>query len=295
MKKRYTLIIISLVSVAVILISAAVTLIVFTSKKNTPGDAATKDTATSDTAALTEATQNDDGVESIDMTLGDGSAGTAAGETTDAAAGETLAAEPTAPDEMNTALERGGVSLQSLSDIGCSQLVTVSSSGSSAEIRFFSRENNTWTADDSLTCSGYVGRNGVTADMHEGGNASPFGLYHIGDAFYIYDQPATGLNSFRVTGDTYWVDDPDSAHYNQHMEGTSEKDWNSAEHMIDYDVYRYGFVVEYNTAAAYNAGSAIFFHISSNPTAGCIGTSESSVLSYLAKLNASENPFILIV
>ena len=79
------------------------------------------------------------------------------------------------------------------------------------------------------------------------------------------------------------------------MEGTAEKDWNSAEHMIDYDVYRYGFVIDYNTAAAYNAGSAIFFHISSNPTAGCIGTDESFVLGYLAKLDASANPFILIV
>ena len=279
MKKQFTLII-SLVSAAVILFSAAVILIVFTTK-NHHSDA-TKDEATCDTAAITETTQNDDAVESIAVT----------DQTT---AGETSAAEPTAPDEMNTALERGGVSLQSLSDIGCCQLVTVSSSDSSAEIRFFSRENNTWTADDSLTCSGYVGRNGVTADMHEGGSASPFGLYHIGDAFYIYDQPATGLNSFRVTDDTYWVDDPDSAHYNQHMEGTSEKDWNSAEHMIDYDVYRYGFVVEYNTAAAYSAGSAIFFHISANPTAGCIGTSEPSVLAYLSKLDASENPYILIV
>lgn len=291
MKKRYTLIIISLVSVAIILISAAVTLFVVSSRKGEQETAATKDEATPDTVMITEAPRTAaDGSESVDTATEP-----VIGETTEETTAQTEAAALTAPDEMNAVLAQGGTSLQTLSDIGCSQLVTVSSSGSSAEIRFFSLENNTWVADDSLTCSGFVGRNGVTSDMHEGGNASPFGLFHIGDAFYIYDQPSTGLNSFQVTSDTYWVDDPDSSHYNQHMEGTAEMDWNSAEHMIDYDVYRYGFVVEYNTAAAYNKGSAIFFHISSNPTAGCIGTSESYVLSYLAKLDASANPFILIV
>lgn len=288
MKKSYTLIIISLVSVAVVLLSAAITLFVVTSGKQVQDEIA----ATKDTAALTEAQEviteaPRTGTESSDPTQ------TAAAET----AAETSAdsGEVKAPDELISLLSRYGMTPQQLSDTGCGQLVTVDSSGSSAKIRFFSKEGNTWTADDALTCSGYVGRNGVTSDMHEGGFASPYGLYPIGDAFYIYDQPATGLNSFRITSDTYWVDDPDSAHYNQHMEGTSQKDWSSAEHMIDYDVYRYGFVVDYNTAAEYNKGSAIFFHISYNPTAGCIGTDEASVLDYLSKLSASARPYILIL
>ena len=292
MKKRYAAIIISLVSVAVILICLAVTLTVVSKNNKAQSSAATGDEATPDAVLTTQAPQKtaDDG-QSIDTTP-DPSAVESTSETTEEA---TENVPVTAPDEMNAVLEKGGTSLQQLSDIGCTQLVTVNSSGSNAEIRFFSLENNAWVADDSLTCSGFVGRNGVTANMHEGGNASPFGLYRVGDAFYIYDQPATGLNSFQVTGDTYWVDDPDSAHYNQHMEGTAEKDWNSAEHMIDYDVYRYGFVVDYNPEAVYNAGSAIFFHISANPTAGCIGTDEAHVLSYLSKLDASANPYILIV
>lgn len=292
MKKRYTLIIISLVSVAVILIAAAIILFTASSKPfEKPGSETTPDEATPDTVTITEAVSDD--ADSGDV-ITDPSTGETILETTDGTTGESTA-PLTAPDEMNAVLERGGYTLQTISDIGCTQLVTVSSSGSSADIRFFSLENNEWVCDDSLSCTGFVGRNGVTADMHEGGNASPFGLYHIGDAFYFYDQPSTGLNTFQVTNDTYWVDDPDSSHYNQHMEGTAEKDWNSAEHMIDYNVYRYGFVIDYNTAAVYNAGSAIFFHISANPTAGCIGTDEASVLAYLAKLDASANPFILIV
>lgn len=286
--KKKTTVIIACVCVAIILASAAVILYALLNQKQ-PLTAATKDEA----APTVIAPQS-----------------TAAGESTalstDPSTGETLAetmtdgvtqppSELTAPDEMETLLRQGGASLQQLSDYGCTQLMTVSSSGSSAEIRFFVCENNTWTADEELTCSGFVGRNGVTVDMHEGGNATPFGLYHIGDAFYINDQPATGLNSFQITSDTYWVDDPDSSHYNRRVEGTAEKDWDSAEHMIDIDGYCYGFVIDYNTAAEYNKGSAIFFHISSAPTAGCVGTDESSVLAYLSRLNASSNPFILIV
>lgn len=289
--KKKTVVIIALVCLAIILASTAITLYVVMNRKKS--HTATNDEAAPTVASTAAASQNTTAGESTASST-DPSVGEEVADITEAPATQAPAAL-TAPDEMSAILAQGGTSLQQLSDIGCTQLVTVSSSGSSAEIRFFSCEDHTWTSDDTLTCSGFVGRNGVTSDMHEGGNASPFGLYHIGDAFYIYDQPATGLSSFQVTSDTYWVDDPDSSHYNQHMEGTAEKDWNSAEHMIDIDGYRYGFVIDYNTAAAYAKGSAIFFHISSGPTAGCVGASESSVLAYLAKLNASANPFILIV
>lgn len=288
--KKKTVVIIALVCLAIILASTAITLYVVMNKKK-PQSAATKDEAIPTTTVTATAPQNT-AADATTETSPDPSTGAITETTVDATQAP---AALSAPDTMTEILAQGGSSLQQLSDIGCTQLVTVSSSGSSAQLRFFSCENNTWTEDETLSCSGFVGRNGVTSDMHEGGNASPFGLYHIGDAFYINDQPATGLNSFRITSDTYWVDDPDSSHYNQHMEGTAEKDWNSAEHMIDISGYRYGFVIDYNTAAAYGKGSAIFFHISSGPTAGCVGTDESSVLAYLAKLNASANPFIMIV
>ena len=40
-------------------------------------------------------------------------------------------------------------------------------------------------------------------------------------------------------------------------------------------------------------GSAIFFHISSSPTAGCVGTSQEMVLEYLKVLDKDKNPYIL--
>ena len=57
----------------------------------------------------------------------------------------------------------------------------------------------------------------------------------------------------------------------------------------------FGFVIDYNTEAVYNAGSAIFFHVSYNPTAGCVGTDREMVLQYLSKLDAYKHPYIIIV
>ena len=200
------------------------------------------------------------------------------------------------PDDMKNLLSQNGNTVDDLSAVNCSQLITVDSNGATAKINFYRLQNNQWIFDNDMSCSGFVGAKGVTQDMQEGRKASPKGLYSIGDAFYINNAPATGLTSFKITKDTYWVDDPNSAYYNKRVEGTQNKDWNSAERMIEHPVeYEYGCVINYNTNAVYNAGSAIFFHVSNKPTAGCIGTSKEFVLKYLSKLNSSSNPYILIV
>ena len=200
------------------------------------------------------------------------------------------------PDDMKNLLSQNGNTVDDLSAVNCSQLITVDSNGATAKINFYRLQNNQWIFDNDMSCSGFVGAKGVTQDMQEGRKASPKGLYSIGDAFYINNAPATGLTSFKITKDTYWVDDPNSAYYNKRVEGTQNKDWNSAERMIEYPAeYEYGCVINYNTNAVYNAGSAIFFHVSNKPTAGCIGTSKEFVLKYLSKLNSSSNPYILIV
>lgn len=204
-------------------------------------------------------------------------------------------AEPKAPQAMTELLSKHNRTLESLNSLGCGQFITVASSGSGAQIEFYELKGSEWVLSEELSCSGFVGANGTTDDMHEGGYATPRGIFHVGDAFYIGSKPETGLATFEVTDDIYWVDDPDSSHYNKKVKGVENKDWKSAEHMIDYySSYEYGFVIDYNTESVYNAGSAIFFHVSSSSTAGCVGTSRDMVLRYLAKLQASANPYILI-
>lgn len=199
------------------------------------------------------------------------------------------------PAVLTMLLAENGTTYEDLAQRGCSQLVCVVANGTSATIRFFSCNDSIWQEHTQLSCKGYVGRSGVRTDKREGDGSTPGGLYGIGNAFYMHDTPETALDTFQITTDTYWVDDPNSKFYNQRVEGLENKDWDSAEHMIDYPVYRYGFVVEYNLTAEYNAGSAIFFHIGDNPTAGCIATEIETVKAYLAELDTARKPCILIL
>ena len=63
---------------------------------------------------------------------------------------------------------------------------------------------------------------------------------------------------------------------------------------MSYAAYRYGFVIGYNMPPVPGKGSAIFFHVGSTPTAGCIAASEDHVLALLGRLDAAGSPQILI-
>ncbi|MBE6014194.1 MAG: hypothetical protein E7241_02335 [Lachnospiraceae bacterium] len=199
------------------------------------------------------------------------------------------------PDSLKEVLSRGGRSIESIDKEGICQLVTVSSNGTRATISLFEKEGDTWTEEESLTTTGFIGKDGAMASISEKTNGTPLGLFPIGLAFYQGSAPATGLDTFRITKGTYWVDDPNSKYYNQRVQGTKGKDWDSAEEMWKVEEYKCGFVINYNMPAKYNKGSAIFLHIYYEPTEGCIGLSEDMVLKYLARLKSSANPYILIV
>lgn len=219
--------------------------------------------------------------------------GSGATDSTGASSNPSDASEPTVPDELSALLEQSGYSAESIQ--GSGQLIVVNASGTSAEISFFEKSAEGWKRDDSLTCAGYVGVEGTVDNMSEQISGTPKGLYSIGSAFYQDSAPDTGLDSFAITGDTYWIDDPDSEYYNQKVVGEENRDWNSAEHMSEIPSYRYGFVINYNMPAEYNKGSAIFFHIGYSPTQGCVAASEDMVLAYLGKLSAAQSPQILII
>lgn len=212
-------------------------------------------------------------------------------------ASDAAGSAPQNPEPLKSALSRAGYSLSDLEQMGCGQLVVVDSYGSSADVAMYCRGAGGAWENAGLDTNGYVGSAGVSASSWEGSNETPYGLYRVGDGFYIDSAPETGLTLFHVTEDTYWVDDPDSVSYNRRVEGTANKDWDSAEHMIDsYSAYKYGFVIEFNTDAVIpGKGSAMFFHCYWKPTAGCVGVSEKMVLAYLRILDAGKNPYILIL
>ena len=147
-----------------------------------------------------------------------------------------------------------------------------------------------------ITDKCYIGENGADFVITETSKKTPLGFYQLGEGFYIDDKPSTSYPMFKITDDTYWVDDPKSKYYNQKVEGTAKKDWSSAEHMIsETDAYKYGIVINYNTdPVVANAGSAVFMHCMNTPTSGCVGVPEDIMKTILEWLDKDSNAFIFI-
>lgn len=212
----------------------------------------------------------------------------------------TLPTLPTEPptiaddtEKLRSLISLSGYTLEDIEAQSISQLVVVDSYGSQADIYIFSKNGDNWV-NENLDCKGYIGLAGTGEKKNSKDNITPNGLYPIQDAFHRSEQPLTWLNTFRITENTYWVDDNESDMYNQKVEG--EQDWNSAIRMKDFDKYEYGFVVGYNTEypADKEKGSAVFMECGSEPTNGGIAISEEMLLHYLNVLNAGKSPHILI-
>ena len=177
------------------------------------------------------------------------------------------------------------------------QLVVVDDADGVIRALFFEKyAGDNWLEVQEFSTQAWGGSNGIRPKQREGDRVTPVGQFPILEAFYIDKKPETKLDTFRITNETYWVDDPGSVFYNTRVEGTGSKDWNSAEHMISYPgSYKYGFVIGYNLDCVPGLGSAVFFHIAQRNTIGCVGVSEEACLKYLAMLDKSKTPYILIV
>lgn len=110
----------------------------------------------------------------------------------------------------------------------------------------------------------YIGKNGATNNKIEGDGKTPLGEFELGIILSMQKD---------ITENMYWVDDSKSRYYNQLVDITKvEKDWETAEYLIDYPI-EYECLVEIKTNPDNipQKGSAIFLHCENNKsTAGCV-------------------------
>ena len=163
----------------------------------------------------------------------------------------------------------------------------------------------------------WIGKNGccIKEDMHEGDMKTPLGDFYLGVSFGLSDNNIN-YPYIKIDENSYWVDDADSKYYNYFVQLSNrkietnypyvvnclEKDFNSAEHLIDYEkVYKYAVFIEYNCATSKNKpisgrGSAIFLHCHGNKgyTGGCISIKEEDMEWVLKFLDFSKKPKIII-
>ena len=144
-----------------------------------------------------------------------------------------------------------------------------------------------------------LGRNGVAEEnqKREGDGRTPSGIFELRRAFGYLPSVETELAYTQVQENDFWIDDPESAYYNQWVkEAGSAKSFECLKR--EDDLYKYTIIVEYNTSPVIAGhGSAIFFHIwrgPDKPTAGCIAMEEKNILKLLNWLDQNKNPAIYI-
>lgn len=154
-------------------------------------------------------------------------------------------------------------------------VVVVGTGGCNADVSYYKKDAaGAWTL--SWTEAGIVGRNGITQEKREGDGKTPAGTYRFTMPFGLEEDPGAVLPYHRIARGDFWVDDPQSAHYNRLVNtGETAKDWNSAENLAAaYPVYNYALSLSYNEECVPGMGSAIFLHcFTANPdngSAGCI-------------------------
>ena len=200
---------------------------------------------------------------------------------------------PAQPPLLSRLLEQQNLTFD---DLSFDQLVLVAADGTSCALYAYDRgADGAWVK--AFSANGHVGRKGVSANKREGDECTPAGLYALGFAFGHDENPNSDYPFRAIRSDSYWVDDPDSRFYNQWVDGTQDKDWTSAEALgrIRTD-YALAVAVEYNygSSAVPGRGSAIFLHVGSNPTSGCISLPKSDLPALIRWLNADADPHILI-
>lgn len=175
-------------------------------------------------------------------------------------------------------------------------LVVRGQGGSAVRAAYYLAENGTWSAV--FETEGVWGLNGCSYDKREGDRKTPCGVYGFNRAFGILDDPGSLLPYHKLTEADYWVDDPDSAHYNRMVNADeTERDWDSAEHLIRIDpYYHYVLSLTYNEEAVPGKGSAIFLHCTAEGypgSSGCICIPEPEMKTVMT--TADENTRIVIL
>ena len=159
-----------------------------------------------------------------------------------------------------------------------SQIIVVAADGSDATVSMHSKDaDGVWT--EILSTAGKIGRNGI-GKTKEGDGKTPTGVYHFLLGFGNKENPGCGLYYTKVDNSYYWVDDSDSAYYNQFVT-TNEvtKDWDSAEHIAGVkSSYNYVLALDYNVDCVPEKGSAIFMHCTPTSGAGCIAIPEDKMV-----------------
>ncbi len=163
--------------------------------------------------------------------------------------------------------------------------IGVRTSGTSCELTLYQIRNG--YHEKIFSCPGNIGRNGAGKAV-AGDEKTPLGIFTIGNAYGIKDDPGSKIPYEKITADLYWRGDSTQSDYNSL--GRASKlprgtDFSNDEHLINYEgVYNYLIDFGYNPERIPYAGSALFLHCWYGPgigTGGCVAIAEENMIRIL--------------
>ena len=173
---------------------------------------------------------------------------------------------------------------------GARQVVIVAArEGSDADFSMHEKDaDGSWQV--LVSAPALIGRNGL-GKTRVGDMKTPQGVYTLGFAFGINEDPGCILPYHQVTEYDYWSGDQ-RYHYNEmaDIRDFPALDTEACEHLIDMEPsYHYCLNIGYNPEGVPDAGAALFLHCR-NPekeyTAGCVAIPEEDMLTVMRSIRA---------
>jgi L,D-peptidoglycan transpeptidase YkuD (ErfK/YbiS/YcfS/YnhG family) len=188
--------------------------------------------------------------------------------------------------------------VQQLANVGNAQQVVIVTSSSwstdVATLQTFEKDATGWrTVFPAMAAN--IGRDGFSADKHEGDLRTPAGKYGFGTMFGQHTSPGVKFPYRVADSQSVWVDSPSSPLYNTWQENAAL----TGEHLAAAGfkiAYAYAVDIAYNTNPVVpGKGSAIFLHVSTGGgTAGCVSIAQPNLLEVLRWLDPARAPIIVM-
>ena len=178
-----------------------------------------------------------------------------------------------------------------------SQMIFAESSGTSAKVYTYEKDDRGMWMQKFAPISGFVGEGGVSANVGPTDNSTPIGTFGVEYAMGTNPDPGTLLSYKEIYVGLRWVTDPASVNYNRLVDSQeTEVDYSSCQELHEYTVsYPYAVILDYNRNPVDPAkGCAKFLHVSDKPTRGGVGIPESDLQSILLWLNPDLSPTVSI-
>lgn len=176
-------------------------------------------------------------------------------------------------------------------------IIVVETTGSEATFNYYTKGVDGSWKEEFFTLAD-VGVGGIDPEKSEGDGRTPIGCYGFDFAFGINDNPGSKLEYKKVSDNSYWVDDEESAYYNSWVDtSTMEKSEEiDSRRLIDEGpACNYALCINYNPECEPGKGSAIFLQCMNGEgkTSGSIAVNEETMKILIQKVD--QNTKILLL